>query len=156
MLEIEFIRYSRDKRKTVLVDVNGKSYTIKKSPVWLLKKMVCLGGSSYEGRLKSFKQLTNSVQKPCVLVNERKGTIYIPTTKDTNKECYWLNYNDIFDYKSKGNGTAIYFSNGVVVEVPVDRRVIKKQMDRCQQFMTLLKQNTLINVEADKISKLYK
>lgn len=108
-------------------------------PTDYLAKECLLRGSSMEGRIASFKYLTDTRQKPAVLVSELTNHIYFPSESPKRSTCLWLLYNDIvrvdkIDYAN----SLVTFVNSDKIVAGVNKRVIDKQIKRCELFLRKL------------------
>lgn len=105
---------------------------------WLSEQ--CLKhGSSLEGRKTSFKTLTNTSQKPAILISEISELIYFPLKGDNNFNNIYVNYSELVDYNKKSNNiTTIHFREGSQYDVPFDYRTVKKQIEHCVAFIKKL------------------
>lgn len=109
-----------------------------------LEEVVLSFGSNVKGRIASFQNLTQTKQKSAVLLSELSMNIYFPVRGLNSQDNYWLFYNLIYAYHANGSDkTNIYFSNGLVYEVPVNYRVIASQMKRCDLYTKCLCTNKI-------------
>lgn len=101
-----------------------------------LKDECILNGSSFKGRIDSFKYLTDSKQKPCILISLEKKIMLMPIFSLKSETNYLINYFMIHKIVYKDyNCTMIEFINGDQVQIDVNNRIIKKQYDRCLKFI---------------------
>ncbi len=111
---------------------NGEVETIDIKPLKLIKELCIKNGSSLEGRIASFKHLTSTRQKPCVMIKD--GLVYIPTFSFNNIECSYLLYNRIVWVKKDEHNCIVLFDNGLKLKVDVSSRTLRKQLKRCDLF----------------------
>ncbi len=97
----------------------------------------CLhNGSSLQGRIDSFRAMTATVQKSAVLVSERTGLLYFPLFSMHDENCIWVRHDAVLSYSARGAAeTQLLFMGGTRYTVPVNRRVIKGQIERCERFL---------------------
>ncbi|MCH4012891.1 MAG: competence protein ComK [Solobacterium sp.] len=125
--------------RTVLEEDSGRCSFFDGTPIEWLDALCLRYGSSYEGRCASFCHVLGIRQKPCVLVSERKGNIYLPTRSAENPACVWLLYNAIVSTQRKdSHHTIVKFTNHRTIEINADIRVILGQMKRCEAYLQAL------------------
>ena len=134
MINILMISTSEKGSTLYFDDCKTKNISIK--PINFIKKLCINNGSSLEGRIASFKYLTNTRQKPCILIKE--GLIYIPTLSSNNSDCKYLLYNRIVWVKKDNNDSLVLFDNGLKLNVDVNYRTLRKQLQRCDLFKSKL------------------
>ena len=99
-------------------------------------------GSSMEGRIHSFRFLTNSKQKSAILISEISQCIYFPLKGNTSMKNVWILYHTVKDFRAFGNKkTLLFFKDDLVYETNVDYRTIKEQMKRCETYINHLNMN---------------
>lgn len=108
-------------------------------PIEWLEKECISNGSSLEGRKTAFRKLTNTSQKPGILINEYNGLLYFPLKADTNHNNIYVNYFELVDFKQKSAiETELYFCTGLQYTVPFAYRTIKNQIHNCVAFFNAL------------------
>lgn len=122
---------------------NQSNIKIHLNPILVLNQFCIERGSSLEGRMKSFQVLTNTKQKPAVLLDERNQLLLFPTHGITNDACVWISYHEVFSYHAQGNQTEIVFVNGEKLLLSVQYRTIKLQMERCEMFLQQLQHQSI-------------
>ena len=106
---------------------------------WLQDRCIS-NGSSVEGRITSFRVLTQTLQKTPVLISERTRVIYFPLFGIRDAHAVWIRYDTVMNFKSRSSHeTEILFSGGMKMTFPADRRVISGQMKRCEVFLEKLR-----------------
>lgn len=139
MLKLLLISYDSKTKETICIYEKQYELRFKKKPLQILSEMCLQNGCTMEGRMSAFCYLTNAKQKPAILISERTQLIYFPTTSRFKEECYWILYNEILHLNThEGYQTKVKFFDGTEVIVPFDRRILKKQMDRCTVFLDKL------------------
>lgn len=138
--EYQIIYYQPSSNETILVMPGGKKDIYKGKPKTLLNDWCLNNGSSLDGRMESFRYLLNVSQKPCILVSEKKGIMFMPTLSIDSFECQFIRFDCIATIRRHHDGTckvitkdnSEYFFN-------VDPRVIKLQYKRSQLFLKKMK-----------------
>lgn len=91
----------------------------------------CLkNGSTLQGRNDAFRFLTCTRYKPSLVVSNQKGLYYLATKRIQNTtELYLINYLELEKYKIiDNNHTLVIFKNGYQKELPINYRIIKRQI----------------------------
>lgn len=109
-------------------------------PLQLLNRWCIQNGSSVTGRITAFQSLTGYKQKPIILISERSQQLFFPTHGLKSNKCYWIHYQSVFQIHRFGDKTRIIFCDGSSLELAVDYRVIRSQMNRCQTYLQCLNQ----------------
>ena len=130
---------SQPDRRTFLLYESGKQEVIEKSSLAYLEEECIRHGSSVKGRMDSFCQLVNAVQKPAVMISERSMITYFPTRSPKSPDCEWVCFNRILRVRRiNGYETEILFLDGTECRVSAEVRVIKGQMSRCDDYLEIL------------------
>ncbi len=96
----------------------------------------CLSnGSTLEGRMKSFNFILNTRQKPCILISDIKAELLIPLNSIKSKNNILINYYSIKSVSGEGNITEIEFINNKKEIFDFNKRIILKQIKRCDLFL---------------------
>ena len=108
-------------------------------------------GRSMHGSMELFAKVNNAHQKLAVLVDPFSQEIYFPTHASSNRECFWINYGKVRHVKSVDQGTQVEFQSGALLSVNCSKRVILRQMQRCDKLLKSLgnpyeKINALVHV----------
>ena len=84
-------------------------------------------GSSLEGRQKGSSYLIGTNYKPPIIINDKLNIILIPTHSIRNKECIWVNLNNILNYyQTTNNKVMIEFKNHKKVSFSIfDKQVLR-------------------------------
>lgn len=118
---------------------NYKKEDISLHPIEYLNDLCIKHGSSLEGRKESFRILTNTKQKPAILISEKSELLYFPLKADSNFNNIYVNYSELMDFKRiNKNETNLYFRNGLIYPVHFAYRTIKTQKDNCVAFVKQL------------------
>lgn len=137
----DYLILKSSQQGSVCLNEDGTWVLEKDNPVSYLEKMCLEHGSTLKGRMDAFCILTGARQKPAVLIHEATSIMYFPTESMSKHTCLWIRYNDIFRISSLGSlKSRILFANGWKEDVDVDSRVLKKQMERCENFLAKLQQ----------------
>lgn len=142
----ERLQHGLKNMKILLIQSHGKgssclmedgSYTVcEKNPVKLLNELCLMHGSTMQGRKDAYSILMNRKRKAPVLISEQYFEMFFPvlSSTDTN-DMLWLSYSDIWMYKQiEDNLTKVYFICGCEADVPVSRRTLKYQIDKCKEY----------------------
>lgn len=123
---------------TILVDINNNIIKYKCRLNEYINYVCLFNGSSYSGRVESFKKITKTYQKPCFIVDQ-SNTLFFPTRSINNDDCVLINYSLIRKIKNLYDSTSmITFVNGTEKLLKDDYRIIKKQMNRSQAFLDFI------------------
>lgn len=96
-------------------------------------------GSSLEGRAQSFRYLTGFVQKPCILVDEKREVLLFPVLGLMSYENYFINYQKVVYTKCiDTHESELVFCDGTRLLIPFDIRVIRNQIKRCELYIQSL------------------
>lgn len=123
---------SNENNTTKLTFDNGETKYLNILPLKLLQHLCIINGSSLDGRVKSFKYLTTSRVKPCIMIKE--SAIYMPTMSSSNQECEYVLYNRIVWIRKEGYKSLVLFDNGYKLIVNCSYKVLRKQLKRCDLF----------------------
>lgn len=136
---MDYLLLKQQDRGSLCLTQDGIWMEENRTPIELLEWSCLSHGSTLKGRIDAFCLLTGASQKAGVLTDETSKHIYFPTTSMKNSFCVWISYNDIFKVSSIESGNSeVAFASGVVEEIDIDPRVIKKQMKRCKLFLERL------------------
>lgn len=93
-------------------------------------------GSSLNGRLEAFKRLTKTKYKPSVIISNKYNIYYICTHSIKSNFNYLINYQELLKFKSVDNfNTCLYFKNNISFTIPVNYRIIKRQISNIQYYL---------------------
>lgn len=125
--------------KGYAVNHDGNVVTINEKPIFYLARLCMKHGSTFEGRIDACKKSLNIKQKAPLLISELTNEIWFPTLSSTNKDNIWINYNEIIDITSLNNNESlITFKNGYKYKISINIRIIRKQIQRCKEYIELL------------------
>ena len=132
--------YITNQQQSTLVMYTDGEEDVMMVPLAKAMKQLCLQhGSSLEGRAESFRYLTKSIQKPCILLDEKEEVLLFPLLGLASLDNYFINYNKVVTCKGVGNHECeILFSDGTKLVIPFDVRVIRNQMKRCELYLEKL------------------
>lgn len=129
------VSYDPLKKRTLLHSVHVTD-SVPGKPLEYFHSMVLGYGSSVEGRMESYREITRTVQKPAVLISENLPYMYFPLFSPYREDCIWLNYGNLFQTHRLDDSTScISFFDGYKMTVDVNIRIITKQIKRCKQYM---------------------
>ncbi len=128
--------YNDSLRNQVIIGSDGLLYASAGKTDDLLELLCEANGRNLNGSLMLFSKVNHSHQKSGVLVNPNQQEIYFPTHAAGNPACIWINYGHIFKLTtSPFNECVIHFDSGALLQVHCSRRVIQRQMIRCQRVL---------------------
>ena len=106
------------------------------------------------------KKMYGYSQKVPVLI-EYNRILFFPTISMRDPSCCWINYYCVTDIKGNKEKTEITFCEYSIVQrkhaqqwscvLPIDKRVIKKQMKRCHEIHSCFKGDKIIELVEDNI-----
>lgn len=135
--KIILLKYDASNKKSVAYLDDGKITYLENKPLKIIDDWCIHNGSTAFGRMKAFNVLTDSIQKPAVLISERSRIIFFPTLSKEDEECLWINDKKIIQTKAIDSiRTEITFNTGFKMTVDTNRRIIEKQMKRCKVFLS--------------------
>lgn len=134
------ISFDAEKRQSILwMDKGYELYS--GLPKAFLNELCLHSGSTYEGRIQSFRYMTHTRQKTPVMISEITGSIYFPTLSPESADCVWMHYNDILEIRQRSlNCTVVLFKNGNKIDMDLNCRIIRNQMKRCAAYLNSLDQ----------------
>ena len=136
MIDADIVYYDPAAGKTVIISETGRHGFFIGTPIKWLDQMCIAHGSTYKGRVDAFRTLTDTVQKPAVLISEMTHQIFFPTVSSTSDDCVWLCADRIFSIHAKdAQHSLVLFMDGNKIELAVSRRTLMKQMKRCEMFL---------------------
>ncbi len=137
--KIALLKYDYSKHKTIAHLEDGNVLLLEEKPMDLIERWCIHNGSTASGRMKAFNILTESIQKPAVLINERSRIVFFPTLSKNDKDCVWINDQKILQTKTiDALHTEITFITGYKTIVDSNRRTIENQIRRCKKFLSCI------------------
>lgn len=119
---------------------NGVVLEINTPPYSLLQLLCIQFGSTLEGRAQAISKIMKIRQKLPVLVSLIHHVIFFPTLGIANEDCIWVSANNCLyaKYKDDANSTILLIDGSQIV-IPVNYRVLRQQLNRCQSYLKFLK-----------------
>ncbi|MEF9966962.1 MAG: competence protein ComK [Longicatena sp.] len=96
-------------------------------------------GSTFDGRRVACAQQMMIKQKVPILISEQTRDILFPTKSMEHDDCIWINYQGITEIKKMKTKTMIIFRNDKKVVLDIDIRCMRRQLERCEKYLTLIK-----------------
>ncbi len=128
--------YDYNKKETLFFLAGKEIGKMKKKPIQLMNQWCLENGSTLEGRMKSFRYLVNIVQKPPIMISEKKKSIIIPTTSIHSEDCIFINYQSVLKVQFFELGkTKVIMKDSSEYIVLVDVRTLRLQMKRITIFL---------------------
>jgi len=123
--------------------------------VWL-KEQCLRHGSTMEGRMDAFREITGARKIPGVLISEMSGELYFPTAAYKHTGCVWINGQELYRYQKKEDlSTELTFkSHGVKAVIDYDVRTVRMQARRCAEFMKVIHPSSLTEREEEMRQRL--
>lgn len=114
---------------------------VKKKTNFIISKNCINFGSSMSGRKDFTEHLTGYIYKAPILVHEEKKLIFFPTSSTRNKDCSWINLDNIdyTFYDEEKRTTKIVFINGLVLDFNISLNIINNQIYRATRLEHNLK-----------------
>ncbi|MGM9940995.1 MAG: competence protein ComK [Bulleidia sp.] len=135
MTELPSLIYAHG-RGSVLTFPDGRQERIEETPMQFLESLVLLSCSTLQGRVEAFRKLMHVSQKPCILISECTQKLYFPTRGSEHPDCQYVLYQDVISYHAvDSSSTQLILTSGYRVNLDVNVRTIKGQMDRCDRFL---------------------
>ncbi|GEM_PF-2359057 len=137
--KLHILIFAPDGRKTRKLTEDGEWITENQPVSKVLNDLCIRNGSTMEGRQSAFRKLTGCRQKIPVLISERTQYMVFPTLSPSHAECMWISCNDILDIQAADEGSSVVvFLNGIRQRVPFGARLLRRQIHRCEEFLTVL------------------
>jgi competence transcription factor ComK len=95
-------------------------------------------GSSLQGRIDSFREVTGSRVKTPVMISERKHLIYFPLDGMSHEDNVWISYQDLLGIRDLHYRSELTFIDGTTFILDCDHRRIRRQMHRCKEYISKL------------------
>lgn len=102
---------------------------------WFEKECL-LHACTLKGRKDAFRKITGTSQKPAILLSEIDRILYFPLLGEKAINNIYIQYEQVVKIKSISyKKTRIYFINGYQYDVNYNHRIIKLQLQKCEQFL---------------------
>lgn len=137
VMKLPLVIYNHDDTCELLFDDRSLVHR-EGSALQYLEGMCLMNGSSLEGRIDAFRYITHTSQKSAVMISEISQDLYFPTISMMSKDCIWIQYNHIVDASGGTDHTHIVFEKGISMDIPASLRTIKLQMQRCEEYLSIL------------------
>ncbi|WP_156290904.1 competence protein ComK [Oceanobacillus salinisoli] len=92
-------------------------------------------GSTLNGRKEVVKEILHSSSKIPIPIIPHLGIYIFPTASNKNKNCVWLAYHHIKDYKEHNDKTMVSFFDGTGMEINSSTSVFDRQYKRASQVI---------------------
>ena len=123
--------------KSKIVDEYG-DYIINKTPMKIIDESCRYFGSSYEGRFCGTKKMIGISHKSPIIIEESRKIIFFPTHSPRIKNCTWISFNNIMEYKGDGKDSTIKFSCGKSIDIHSSYSIIDNQVLRSTRLESVL------------------
>lgn len=138
LCSIDYFYYDST-RNVLILGSKGRMYAQKGKAEDLLTMLCEANGRNLQGSISLFQKCNNAHQKAAVLVNPHLQEIYFPTHAGSNEDCIWINYGKVEKLTALSTRSCrIDFVLGGSICVKCSRKVIRKQMQRCDHLLKSL------------------
>jgi len=118
----------------------GRRLIVKRRPNIIIKHNCIYNGSTLAGRLEGTYNLTGYSYKAPILINNKEGDIFFPTTSMRLKECCWINSAKIKTYESISNDECnIIFYDGSSIKINQSSYIINNQILKSLRLDSILR-----------------
>ena len=114
------------KNKTIIYE-DHDCYIIDERINKIMDKNCQYYGSSLAGRVKKTNDMTGQSYKAPIIVSEKKPTVFFPTCSSRQRECAWINAENIDRIKTLEDKCQIEFLNKENLEIDASYRIINNQ-----------------------------
>ncbi len=129
------IHFDAIQKQTVLTFEDGSMEQVNQSPVSYLEHLCIRNCSTLQGRQDAFRLLTGYHAKAPVLISEQLDYLYFPTVSQEKNDCVWVDESRIIKCKKVDAWhTTIFFTSGFRKDLEVNVRVIRNQLNRCEEL----------------------
>lgn len=136
MIDADFIYYDSAAEKTVIIGSSGRHGFFCGTPKKWLNSLCLAHGSTYQGRIDAFRELTGTSQKPAVMISEMTNQMFFPTVSPDRSDCTWLCWQSVYTIRgAEMNHSLVIFFDGNKIELAIGIRTLKKQMQRCEEYL---------------------
>lgn len=136
MNSINYLRYDPVLKQTQLMALTLSVKAGK--PLEILEGWANVFGMGVLGSQSAFKRRLRIRQKIPVLIDPYRQIYFFPTLSPLSVQCLWINASQIKSIKSVNLESKIVFLDNTVVTLPVGRRSLMKQWQRCQTMEKLI------------------
>ncbi|WP_217586432.1 competence protein ComK [Lentibacillus saliphilus] len=109
-----------------------------KSPQVILEENCIIYGSSLHGRRESVKKLLGLKYKVPIPVDPKKDVFFFPTAASRNKDCVWLAYYQIQNFREEGDRLKVQFLDGTCLLINVSLHAFSQQYLKTAQVITMM------------------
>ncbi len=129
-----------NKKETIVIEKN-RSFKVKEDATQIMKFSCEYFGSSLSGRQRGTTSLIGVTHKVPVIVEESREIIFFPTNSPRLKNCGWLSFNNIKNYKkdANGEGTIVEFKTGKSINIDLSYGSLDNQILRAAKLNLMLK-----------------
>jgi len=124
---------------TKIIEKN-QEYEISKRAYEIMDENCKYYGSSYNGRLKSAKEILDCSYKLPIVMEESTMLIFFPTKSSLLEDCCWINYNAIEENENKGSKTLLKLINSKEIMIDMSLLSLKNQIYRSTRLESVLRQ----------------
>ncbi len=131
MKNIQFIKNTNN--LTEIMRKKGVRYA-NKAVITVIKLLCEIQLFSYESRIRFTKKYLSIKSKVPIFINN--DNLFIPTQSPKNYENIWINYFEIFGYRSFNCKTVIIFKDLKELIIPITYRSFKNSIKKAEDIAT--------------------
>jgi len=134
--DINYIQADRQSKKTLLF-LSQNEFKLDANIEHTIDVFCLQQGTTIKGRVEAIRKVLQIYQKVPIYIHE--DLFLFPTTSSKSNDCVWMNYCNIrkliiVNYYE----TIIIFKDKSLLSIVLNYRIIKKQMQRCKQYIKFL------------------
>jgi competence protein ComK len=114
------------------------------SPEQLINKTLLRLGSSFDGALKSSKEMLDSIRMHPIKINSSLGIWLFPTKAYKHAECVWFSLLHVKKTKARGvRKTEVLLSFGHSIEIQMKECAFTKRVQKAEQLRDVITRNAM-------------
>ncbi len=146
MNNVLYFYYDSPTQATVLVLENGSKRLDKITPLRYLKESCLLYGSSYKGVREAFSYCINVKRKIPICVSVYFRLLFIPTMSERSLDTIYIQFSKVKKIGRNKKGCYLVFNNQHILDLDCSVRTMKKQYERCSEFLEISTTPRLIDI----------
>ncbi|AZB44602.1 hypothetical protein CEF21_21215 [Bacillus sp. FJAT-42376] len=131
---------------TIIHEEHGK-LIIRKSATRIIEENCIFYGSSYKGRLKASGEILAGQKLLPVCICEFNDIYMFPTMSPKSDEVIWLSIDHVKDVRAYKSKSAVVFSNGEQLFVPLLKEYITSKLGKTSQLAMTFQQRRRFLIE---------
>ena len=134
---INYIQAFIEARNLTQIIVGSQVYKVNQKLSEFINQLCLMQGTTMVGRKDAMKKTQQITQKIPIYIQE--GLFLFPTVSGKAVDCIWINYFNvrkviIHDYYR----TEVLFKDNSSIDIWINHRIIRKQMNRCKRYVKFL------------------